>query len=314
MVPVDNINLCQAMLTVARQAAARLWISLANDGWLQYPPIEMRGHLDDAAGKLGASLDALGRMWPSGRAHSAGRLLSLLGDDRHHLAVLALAAAPQLDPSIGRIYRNLHEGGLTVGFLLELASNNEAERLMLAERLGANSALVAREIIEIDPVLATGAASSVRVAGAVIAALRGVEAGLPALVMDTVMPRADSRVDLAEFGVDSIDRPLLFGGVARERAEAAARLIADAQGQILWLCSPPQPDDPEPRRSWCRLLRDASLADAIIACELPEHLRSACAVAAAHRRFDLPAMLFARDIDSLPSWVVDDMDEVPWSE
>ncbi|MSP62199.1 MAG: ATP-binding protein [Myxococcales bacterium] len=131
-------------------------------------------------------------------------------------------------------------------------------------------------------------------------------------------------MDLAEAGLpDRIDRPILFTGSSPWALETLSRVLAAHHRRPLWICTRPgeAATDPAPLLAWTRLLRDAALAGALVACDLvperaPEPMavgrRAGVAVAAA-RRVGAPLLLFAPAPDHLSGFGTRDLHVLPVS-
>jgi hypothetical protein len=318
----DTLGFCRDVLALGRAATARLWLRLAGDGHVPPPAAELREALQGRAAEMATGLEALVRSWPRDTGAPLGRIFELLDGAPDQLGLLALAAAPSLDSGVARTYEGLAARGLlTLGFLLDLASDVEAERLRLAARLGGDAPLIARGLIELDPVFGLASGAPIHVPGSVIGAFRGADVTPPAAVQDALPPGAPPTSDLSAAGIPTdLSRPLLFTGTSPWALDTLGRVLAAREQRTLWRVSPPGSDgDRAWVLSWTRLLRDAALAGALVSCDLlPERepeptlgaRRLAVAVAAA-RRVPAPSVLFLPSEENLPSWTARDTSVLP---
>ncbi|MEZ4399705.1 MAG: ATP-binding protein [Kofleriaceae bacterium] len=303
--PADRVA---DVLALGRAAAARLWLRLGTDGHQAGPDEATRAALTARAAEVPALAAAVAASWPRLGPTPLARIARWLDDDDGQLAVLALAAAPQLDGALGRSCDALApRGGFTLGFLLDLAEDDVAARLALAKRLGGERGLLALGLLEVDPVLGLAASAPVRVPAAVLAALRGAVILPPAAVIDTAPAGIRPTLDLAAVGLPDLSRPLLVVGPSPWSMHTIGRVLAARDGAALWTCA--LPGDGNLELAFTRLLRDAALAGAVPAIDLaperepdPLHIarRLGAAVRAANR-LDVPVVVYAPDEDPVPT-------------
>ncbi len=315
--PLARSTIATEILALGRAATARLWLHLADDGHVPPPSPELREPLARRGAEFPSLVETVARCWPRDTATPLGRLFALLDGDVELLTLLALAAAPLLDGGLARTYDALTpRAQLTFGILLELATTTESERLHLGARVG-GSALVTRAIVEFDPTLGVATTTPIQLPAQVIAALRGGDIPPPTQVLDAVAPGHWPEVDLSQVGLpDAFNAPILLTGTSPLALETVARVLAGRAQQALWICSlPVEAERTSLVLAWTRLLRDAALAGALVACDLlPERepepqlaARRISAVASASRRIGAPAVLFMASEEHLPSWAARDL-------
>jgi AAA+ superfamily predicted ATPase len=308
----------EQVLALGRAAAARLLLRLAVDGHVPAPAAEHVALLTERAAEVEDRARAVVAGWPRDPLQPLGRIALWLGHDAGELTLLALAVAPHLDLALARSYEALApRAGVTLGFLLDLAVTDEASRLALAARLGEPRSAVSIGALEVDPAVGLSVTSVIRVPAAIVAAVRGVPVAPPPLVHDTVAAGRVPGLDLAQIGLPDLRRSVLVVGPSPWAMHTIGRVLAGRHQKSLWTASPP-PDNALDQ-GWTRLVRDAGLAGALVACDLaperePEpvqiHRRLAAAVRAS-RRLDVPVLLYTPDEDPVPTSIARDVNVVP---
>ena len=296
-----------AVLALGRAAAARLWLRLGDEGHQDGPADAARAALSARAAEVPGLIAAVVDAWPRDRS-ALGRIATWLDGDRGQLAVVALAVAPLLDGALARSYDALApRGGVTLGFLLDLAEDDVATRLALANRLGGERGALTLALLELDPTLGVAATAPVRVPAAVVAAIRGAVVAPPPQVTDVAPPGAVPSLVPSTIGLPDLRRPLLVTGPSPWSMHTIGRVLAARDGAALWTCA--LPTDANPDLGWTRLVRDAALGAAVPAVDLaperePDPLviarRMGAAVRAA-RRLDAAVLLYAPDDDPVPT-------------
>lgn len=144
-------SLAQALVELGRAAAAKLVVRDDAEGFARVPA-EQRAALTARADGMADHLAAVCEAWPA-LAGDDPRLGGLLG---HELLLLGLALGPELDRAVARtVRRALGDEPLTVAGLVDLAGDDLASRLALAELLTATAPLVARGLVELGEPRAT---------------------------------------------------------------------------------------------------------------------------------------------------------------
>ena len=308
----------EQVLALGRAAAARLYLRLAADGHVPAPAAEHAAGLAARATEVDALAQAVLAGWPRDPLHPLGRLAGWLGHHPGELTLVALAVAPHLDLGLARSYDALApRAGITLGFLLDLALPDEAARLALAARLGEPRSAVAIGALEVDPAVGLSVTSVIRVPASIVAAMRGAPVAPPPLVHEVVPAGRVPSLDLADIGLPDLRRSVLVVGPSPWAMHTIGRALAGRHQKWLWTAS--SPPDGALDQGWVRLVRDAALAGALVACDLaperePEplhiHRRLAAAVRAS-RRLDTPLLLYTPDEDPVPTSVARDVSVVP---
>ncbi len=308
----------EQVLALGRAAAARLLLRLAGDGHVPAPaPEHLEGLLARAA-EVDALTETVVAGWPRDPLHPLGRIARWLGNDRGELTLLALAVAPHLDGALARSYEALApRAGMTLGLLLDLAVVDEAGRLALAARLGAPQSAVAIGALEVDPAVGLSVTSIVRVPASIVAAVRGAPVAPPPQVHEVVAAGRIPSLDLAAIGLPDLRRSVLVVGPSPWAMHTIGRALAGRHQRWLWTASPPP--DGNQDLAWTRLVRDAALAGALIACDLaperePDPLvinRRLAAAVRASRRLETPLLLYTSDEDPVPTSIARDVTVVP---
>ncbi len=295
------------LLAFGRAAAARLWLRLGDEGHLAGPAAADRPALAARAAEVPSLAAAVAARWPRGGG-ALGRIAAWLDGDADQLALLALATAPLLDGALARSLDALApRGGLTLGFLLDLAHADLDARLALAARVGGDRGVVGLGLLELDPATGLAATAPVRVPAAVVAALRGAPIPAPPAVIDAAPIGHPPTLDPRELGVPALDRPLLVVGPSPWSLYTLGRVLAARGGGPLWTCA--APTDANLEQAWNRLVRDAALAGALPAIDLaPERepdpqviARRLGAAVRAAVRLDARVLLYAPDEDPVPT-------------
>jgi hypothetical protein len=144
-------SLAEALVELGRAAAAKLVVRDDAEGFARVPA-EQRAALTARADGLADHLAAVCEAWPA-LAADEPRLGELRGQE---LLLLGLALGPELDRAVARtVRRALGDEPLTVAGLVDLAGEDLASRLALAELLTAEAPLVARGLVELDDPRAT---------------------------------------------------------------------------------------------------------------------------------------------------------------
>jgi len=302
----------EQVLALGRAAAARLWVRLGRDGHVPAAAAEELAALEARAAEVGALADALIAAWPRDPAHPLGRLARWAAHERDQLVLVALAIAPLLDGALARSYDALApRAGVTLGFLLDLALPDESARLALAAKLSSGPSVVAVGALEIDPQIGLAANALVKVPASLLAALRGAPITPPALVHDVA---AAGRAPTVELALPSLTRTILVVGPSPWAMHTIGRVLAGRHQKWLWTATPPP--DAALDVGWTRLVRDAALAGALIACDLaPERevdsivvARRLSAAVRAARKLDTPVLLYTSDEDPVPTSLARDLE------
>lgn len=250
-----HLTLCLSVIELARIAAARLTVRDAALGFSRLAAPQ-RTALQAQADRWDDVADDLVRIWRN-QPRGAGRQLAAMARSDEELVLFALAAAPQIDRTLGRAYRSLAGvTDLTVGVLLDLAAAALDHRLQLVRLLHGDRALRASGLLELAHRGAAMLDDRVEVSRSAVAALRGEtivppgpvaaeHAELPGEVAETV----EAAVQLPRWSPGQIT---IVSGPAAERA-ALLTVRAALDGREVWHVSGPGPDP----MAWCR---DAALS------------------------------------------------------
>ncbi|HVV85344.1 MAG TPA: ATP-binding protein [Kofleriaceae bacterium] len=308
----------EQVLALGRAAAARLWLRLAAEGHVPAPPPDDVAALQARSAEVDALAAALVAGWPRDPLNPLGRLARWLGNDPRELTLVALAVAPHLDGALARSYDALSpRAGFTLGFLLDLAVADEAGRLALAARLGEPRSALAIGALEVDPAVGLSVTSVVRMPASIVAAVRGALVAPPPQVHEVSAAGRVPGLELAAIGLPDLRRSVLVVGPSPWAMHTIGRVLAGRHQKWLWTAS--SPPDGSLDAGWTRLVRDAGLAGALVACDLaPErepdpvvvHRRLAAAVRAS-RRLDVPVLLYTNDEDPVPTSIARDVTVVP---
>lgn len=253
-----NLPLCISIIELARIAAARLTVRDATLGFSRLAAPQ-RTALQSQADRWDEVASGMLQLWRAQPRGPARQLATMARSDEEML-LFALAAAPQIDRTLGRAYRSLSGvDALTVGVLLDLASPNLEHRLHLVRLLHGDRALRAAGIVEIArPSGPAMLDDTVAVAPSAVAALRNEPISAPGPVSAEGHQLPDDLIDVVEAAV-SIPRwrPGKLSIVAGPPAERAAVLALRSalDRRPVWQVTNPVTD----AASWCR---DAALSGA----------------------------------------------------
>src|SRR5690348_10343108 len=143
-----NLSLCVSVIELARIAAARLTVRDATLGFSRLAAPQ-RTALQTQADRWDEIAENLLQIWRAQPRGPARQLAAMTRTD-DELLLFALAAAPQIDRTLGRAYKSLAGvSELTVGVLLDLASPTLEQRLQLVRFLHADRALRSSGLLEI---------------------------------------------------------------------------------------------------------------------------------------------------------------------
>lgn len=252
-----NLSLCVSVIELARIAAARLTVRDATLGFssLAAPQRTALQTQADRWDEFAGGLLQLWRAQPRGPA----RQLAAMARTDDELILFALAAAPQIDRTLGRAYKSLSGvTELTVGVLLDLASPQLDERLQLVRHLHADRALRASGLLELPRRGPAMLDDVVAVAPSAVAALRNEPIAAPGPVSAEGHQLPDELIDVVEAAVQLPRwRPgklsIVAGPAAERDAVLAVRAALDRRP--VWHVADPVADP----GSWCR---DAALSGA----------------------------------------------------
>jgi hypothetical protein len=252
-----NLPLCISIIELARIAAARLTVRDATLGFSRLAAPQ-RTALQTQADRWDEIASGMLQLWRS-RPRSPARQVATMARTDEELVLLALAAAPQIDRTLGRAYRSLAGvNDLTVGVLLDLASPNLEERLQLVQLLHGDRALRASGLLEIPRRGPAMLDDVVAVAPSAIAALRGEPIAAPGPVAAEGHQLPEELIEVVEAAV-SLPRwrpgkVSIVAGPPDERAAVFA-LRSALDRRPVWQLAAPVTDP----ASWCR---DAALSGA----------------------------------------------------
>jgi hypothetical protein len=252
-----NLPLCVSIIELARIAAARLTVRDATLGFSRLAAPQ-RTALQTQADRWDEVASGLLQMWRA-QPRGGARQLATMARSDDEMLLFALAAAPQIDRTLGRAYRSLAGvNELTVGVLLDLASPLLEQRLQLVRFLHADRALRSSGLVEIGRRGPAMLDDVVAVAPSAVAALRNEPISAPGPVAAEGHQLPDELIDVVEAAVSLPRwRPgklSIIAGPPQERA-AVLTVRSALDRRPIWQVSSPVHDT----ASWCR---DASLSGA----------------------------------------------------
>ncbi|HUQ03658.1 MAG TPA: hypothetical protein VM261_14270 [Kofleriaceae bacterium] len=252
-----NLPLCVSIIELARIAAARLTVRDATLGFSRLAAPQ-RTALQTQADRWDELANGLLQLW-RGQPRGPARQVATMARSDDELLLLALAAAPLIDRTLGRAYRSLAGvNELTVGVLLDLASPLLEERLGLVRLLHADRALRASGLLEIARRGPAMLDDVVAVAPSAVAALRNEPIAAPGPVAAEGHQLPDELIEVVEAAVSLPRwRPGKLSIVSGPPAERAAILTLRSalDRRPVWQLASPITDP----ASWCR---DAALSGA----------------------------------------------------
>jgi hypothetical protein len=252
-----NLSLCVSVIELARIAAARLTVRDATLGFSRLAAPQ-RTALQTQADRWDEIADGLLQIWRAQPRGPARQLAAMTRTD-DELLLFALAAAPQIDRTLGRAYKILAGvSELTVGVLLDLASPTLEQRLQLVRFLHADRALRSSGLFELPRRGPAMLDDAVTVAPSAVAALRNEPIAAPGPVDAEGHQLPDDLIEVVEAAVSLPRwRPGKLSIVAGPPAERAAVLAVRSalDRRPIWQVANPVADT----ASWCR---DAALSGA----------------------------------------------------